>query len=118
MAMEHPSVDCIGHLTGRKLGQRAGAEVDFGAIVVKALETGTLLEINSQPNRLDLSDVHARAAREAGVKLVVNTDCHELGAQDYVRFGIGQARRAWCTAADVANTRPWAEFDALRKKRH
>jgi DNA polymerase (family 10) len=118
MAMEHPSVDCIGHLTGRKLGQRPGAEVDFGAIVVKGLETGTLLEINSQPNRLDLSDVHARAAREAGLKLVVSTDAHEVGALDYVRYGIGQARRAWCTAADVANTRPWAELDALRKKRH
>jgi DNA polymerase (family 10) len=116
-AMEHPSVDCIGHLTGRKLGVRAGAEVDFGAIAVKALETGTLLEINSQPNRLDLSDVHARAAREAGLKLVVNTDCHEVGAQSYVRFGIGQARRAWCTADDVANTRSWAELDALRKPR-
>jgi DNA polymerase (family 10) len=116
-AMEHPSVDCIGHLTGRKLGQRPGADVDFGELVVKALETGTLLEINSQPNRLDLSDVHARAAREAGLPLVVSTDAHEVGALDYVRFGIGQARRAWCTAADVANTRSWAELDALRKRR-
>jgi DNA polymerase (family 10) len=116
-AMEHPSVDCIGHLTGRKLGQRPGAEIDFGAVVVKGLETGTLLEINAQPNRLDLSDVHARAAREAGLPLVVSTDAHEIGALEYVRFGIGQARRAWCTAADVANTRSWAELDALRKKR-
>jgi DNA polymerase (family 10) len=116
-AMDNPYVDCIGHLTGRKLGVRAGAEVDFGAVVVKALETGTLLEINSQPNRLDLSDVHARAAREAGLKLVVSTDAHQVGALEYARFGVGQARRAWCTADDVANTRPWAELDALRKKR-
>jgi DNA polymerase (family 10) len=116
-AMEHPSVDCIGHLTGRKLGVRGPAEVDFGAIVVKALETGTLLEINSQPNRLDLSDVHARAAREAGLKLVVSTDAHEIGALDYVRYGVGQARRAWCTADDVANTRSWKQLDGLRKKR-
>jgi DNA polymerase (family 10) len=117
MAMEHPSVDCIGHLTGRKLGVRGPAEVDFGAIVVKALDTGTLIEINSQPNRLDLSDVHARAAREAGLKLVVSTDAHEIAALDYARYGIGQARRAWCTADDVANTRAWKQLDKLRKKR-
>jgi DNA polymerase (family 10) len=116
-AMENPYVDCIGHLTGRKLGVRGGAEVDFGAIVVRALETGTLLEINAQPNRLDLSDVHARAAREAGLKLVVSTDAHQTAALDYARYGVGQARRAWCTAADVANTRTWPELTALRKKR-
>jgi DNA polymerase (family 10) len=116
-AMENPYVDCIGHLTGRKLNVREGAEVDFGAIVVKALETGTLLEINAQPNRLDLSDLHARAAREAGLKLLVDTDAHEVGSLGFSRFGVGQARRAWCTAADVANTLPWAELDALRKKR-
>ncbi len=116
-AMENPHVDCIGHLTGRKLGVRSGAEVEFGQIVVKALETGTFLEINSQPNRLDLSDVHARAAREAGVKLVVSTDAHELGALDYARYGIGQARRAWCTAGNLANTRTWKQLERLRKKK-
>jgi DNA polymerase (family 10) len=116
-AIENPHVDCIGHLTGRKLGVRPGAEVDFGRIVVAALETGTFLEINSQPNRLDLADVHARAAREAGVKLVVSTDAHELGAQDYTRYGIGQARRAWCTADDVANTRTWKQLEQLRSKK-
>ena len=116
-AMENPYVDCIGHLTGRKLGQRPGADVDFGAIVEKALETGTLLEINSQPNRLDLSDVHARAAVEAGVKLVVTTDAHEAGSLAFARFGIGQARRAWCTKADIANTRTWKQLDKLRKRR-
>ncbi|HET7043476.1 MAG TPA: DNA polymerase/3'-5' exonuclease PolX [Gaiellaceae bacterium] len=115
-AMENPHVDCIGHLTGRKLGQRAGAEVDFGQIVVKALETGTLLEINSQPNRLDLSDVHARAAREAGLKLVVSTDAHEAASLEFARFGIGVARRAWCTRDDVANTLSWPELDALRRR--
>jgi len=113
-AMENPHVDCIGHLTGRKLGQRPGADVDFGAIVVKALETGTFLEINSQPNRLDLSDVHARAAREAGLRLVVSTDAHEAASLEFARFGIGQARRAWCTRDDVLNTRPWAEIERLR----
>jgi DNA polymerase (family 10) len=116
-AMDNPYVDCIGHLTGRKLGARPGAEVDFGAIVVRALETGTLLEINAQPNRLDLSDVHARAAREAGLKLVVSTDAHQVGALEYARYGIGQARRAWCTAAVIAKTRPWPELDRLRKRK-
>jgi DNA polymerase (family 10) len=116
-AIEHPWIDCIGHLTGRKLGRRGAAEVDFGAIVVKALETGTLLEINSQPNRLDLSDVHARAAREAGLKLVVSTDAHQVESLEFARDGLGQARRAGCTADDVANTRGWAELDALRKRR-
>jgi len=116
-AMENPYVDCIGHLTGRKLNQRGPAEVDFGAIVVKALETGTLLEINSQPNRLDLSDVHARAAREAGLPLVVSTDAHEVGSLEFARFGVGQARRAWCTRDDVANTRTWKQLDRLRKQR-
>jgi DNA polymerase (family 10) len=116
-AMDNPYVDSIGHLTGRKLGVRPGAEVDFGAIVVKAIETGTLLEINAQPNRLDLSDVHARAAREAGVKLVVSTDAHQTGALDYARYGVGQARRAWCTRDDVANTRSWPQLDELRKRR-
>jgi DNA polymerase (family 10) len=116
-AMENPYVDCIGHPTGRKLGVRPGVELDFGALAVKALETGTFLEINSQPNRLDLSDVHARAAREAGVKLVVSTDSHELGSLQFSRYGIGQARRAWCTKDDVANTRTWKQLAALRKKR-
>jgi DNA polymerase (family 10) len=116
-AMENPHVDCIGHPTGRKLGVRPGAELDFGTVAVKALETGTFLEINAQPNRLDLSDVHARAAREAGLKLVVSTDAHEVGALDYARYGIGQARRAWCTREDVLNTRTWAQIEQLRTKK-
>ena len=69
-AMENPYVDCIGHVTNRKIGKRAPSEVDVERVIEKALETGTFLEINSQPDRLDLTDVHARAAREAGLKLV------------------------------------------------
>ena len=64
--MENPYVDCIGHLTSRKIGRRAPSEIDVERVIEKALETGTFLEINSQPDRLDLTDVHARAAREAG----------------------------------------------------
>src|SRR5919197_1188360 len=86
-------------------------------IVEKALETGTLLEINSQPDRLDLSDVHARLAGEAGVKIVVTSDAHEVPALDYVEFGVAQARRAWLAAEQVANTRTWAQLRKLKKKK-
>ena len=78
-AMESPYVDCIGHLTNRKIGKRAPSPVDVERVIEKALETGTFLEINSQPDRLDLTDVHARAAREAGLKLVIDSDGHQIG---------------------------------------
>jgi DNA polymerase (family 10) len=116
-AMESPYVDCIGHLTNRKIGKRPPSQVDIERVVEKALETGTFLEINSQPDRLDLTDVHARAAREAGLKLVIDSDGHEVGALDYVELGVGQARRAWLTSDDVLNTRTWAQIQKLKKKR-
>jgi DNA polymerase (family X) len=116
-AMENPYVDCIGHLTGRKLNKRPPVEIDMERVIEKALETKTFLEMNSQPDRLDLGDVHARAAREAGLKLVVNSDGHEIGAQNYVEFGIGQARRAWLTKSDVVNTRTWKQIERIRKRR-
>jgi len=116
-AMESPYVDCIGHLTNRKIGKRSPSQVDIERVVEKALETGTFLEINSQPDRLDLTDVHARAAREAGLKLVIDSDGHEAGALDYVELGVGQARRAWLTSDDVLNTRTWAQIQKLKKKR-
>ena len=110
-AMENPYVDCIGHVTNRKIGKRAPSDVDVERVIEKALETGTFLEINSQPDRLDLTDVHARAAREAGLKLVIDSDGHQLSALDYVELGVGQARRAWLTKDDVVNTR---HLDAAR----
>jgi DNA polymerase (family 10) len=116
-AMENPYVDCIGHLTGRKLNQRGAVDLDVERVIEKALETKTFLEINSQPDRLDVRDVHARAAREAGLKLVIDSDGHELGAQAYVEFGVGLARRAWLTKADVVNTRTWKQIERLRKRR-
>ena len=116
-AMENPYVDCIGHLTGRKLNKRPPVEIDMERVIEKALETKTFLEMNSQPDRLDLRDVHARAAHEAGLKLVVNSDGHEIGAQNYVEFGIGQARRAWLTKSDVVNTRTWKQIERIRKRR-
>ena len=114
-AMENPHVDVIGHLTGRKLSRREPMEIDIERVVEKALETGTFLEINSQPDRLDLSDVNARLAGEAGVKIVVSSDAHQVKALDYVDFGIAQARRAWLTADQIANTRTWAQLRKLMK---
>ncbi|HKU58322.1 MAG TPA: DNA polymerase/3'-5' exonuclease PolX [Gaiellaceae bacterium] len=116
-AMENPYVDVIGHLTGRKIGKRQPSAMNVERVIEKALETGTFLEINSQPDRLDLSDVHARAAREAGLKLVIDSDGHQVAALDYVELGVGQARRAWLTKDDVVNTRTWNQIKKLQKKR-
>jgi len=114
-AMDNPHVDCIGHLTARKINIRQPSEVDVERVVEKAVETGTFLEINSQPNRLDVRDAHARLAGEAGVKIVVNTDAHELRALAHMEMGIGQARRAWLTKDQVLNTRSWPQIKKLLK---
>ena len=114
-AIDHPHVDCIGHLTGRKLNRRPGADIDVERVVARAVETGTALEINSQPDRLDLRDVHARLAGEAGVRIPVTTDAHSTRALGYSELGVAQARRAWLTREQVLNTRPWREVAKLRK---
>ncbi|MFY9580544.1 MAG: DNA polymerase/3'-5' exonuclease PolX [Gaiellaceae bacterium] len=114
-AMDNPHVDCIGHLTARKINIRPPADVDVERVVAKAVETGTFLEINSQPNRLDLRDTHARLAGEAGVKVAVNTDAHELRALQHVEMGVAQARRAWLTKEQVLNTRTWPQIAKLLK---
>jgi DNA polymerase (family 10) len=116
-AMENPYVDCIGHLTGRRIGKRGPRDVDVERVVEKALETGCVLELNGQPDRLDLRDVHARAAKEAGLKLVVSSDAHRISAQGYVELAVGQARRGWLTKDDLVNTRTWAQFRKLQRKR-
>ena len=113
-AIDNPHVDCIGHLTGRRISRRAGAELDLERVVGRAVETGTALEINSQPDRLDMRDVHARLAGEAGVSIPVTTDAHTTASLAYAELGIGQARRAWLTKDQVLNTRPWAEIAAGR----
>jgi len=114
-AMDNPHVDMIGHLTARKINIRNPADVSIESVVEKALETGTFLEINSQPNRLDLRDSHARMAGEAGVKIAVNTDAHQLSALQHIEMGVAQARRAWLTKEQVLNTRTWALIQKLRK---
>ena len=114
-AMESPHVDCIGHLTSRKIGKRGPSGIDVERVVEGALATGTFLEINSQPDRLDLRDANARLAGEAGLTLVISSDAHSTGALGYLELGVAQARRAWLTKAQILNTRPWTEIEQLRK---
>ncbi|WP_320669340.1 DNA polymerase/3'-5' exonuclease PolX [Patulibacter defluvii] len=114
-ACEHPLVDVIGHPTGRKLEERFPYDLDVDAVIAAAKRTGTFLEINGSPRRRDLNDVHARAARDAGVLLTIDSDAHRTDTLTNTRWGVATARRAWLSAADVANTRPWPELRALRK---
>jgi DNA polymerase (family 10) len=115
-ALDNPHVDSIGHLTGRKLNKRPGADVDVEKVVARAVETGTALEINSQPDRLDMRDVHARLAGEAGVRIPITTDAHSAGALRYRELGVAQARRAWLTKEQVLNTRSWREVAPRRRR--
>ena len=116
-AIDNPYVDCIGHLTGRRIGKRGPREVDVERVIERALTAGVVLEINGQPDRLDLRDVHARAAKEAGLKLVVSSDAHQIRAQGYVELAIGQARRGWLTKDDLLNAQPWSTFDKMRRRK-
>lgn len=115
-AIEHPLVDCIGHPTGRRINRRPPYELDFEAVVARAAETGTFLELNGQPDRLDLNDAHVRVAAEAGVGIVLSSDAHSVGALAYLDLAVAQARRGWLSAANVVNARPWAEVRKLRKR--
>jgi DNA polymerase (family 10) len=116
-AMESPHVDCIGHLTGRKINRRGPADIALPRVLEKAVETGTFLEINSQPDRLDLRDVNARAAGEAGVLVAVNTDAHSVGALSHMDMGVAQARRGWLTREQVLNTRTWKQIERMLAKK-
>ena len=104
-AMENPHVDIIGHPTGRMLGKRPAYAMDMEAVIAKAVETGTVLEVSGQPHRLDLTDSNVRMAVAAGAKLSIDTDAHSLAALDYMRFGVMNARRGWASPKDVVNTR-------------
>jgi DNA polymerase (family X) len=114
-AIENPDVDCIGHLTGRLIGRREPYGIDVEAIAEAAARTGTMIEINGNPNRRDLSEHHARLATEAGVDIVLNTDAHGVDTLDNIAYAVATARRAWLTPADIANTRGWREFKRLLK---
>ena len=100
----------IGHLTTRLLGQREPVEFDLEAVLQAARDTGTALEINASPERLDLRDTHAYRARELGVPLVINTDSHDHTHLDKRRFGVAVARRAWCRSEDILNTMSREDF--------
>jgi DNA polymerase (family X) len=115
-AIEHPLVDAIGHLSGRKLERRAPYSFDLERVIDAAARAGTMLEINSNPDRRDLSDLHARAAAAAGIPIVINSDAHRVGGFEVARYGIATARRAWLTGAQVVNTGPWSAIEALRPR--
>ena len=115
-AIEHPLVDCIGHLTGRLLLRREPYRVDAERIFEAAARTGTMIEINGNPNRRDLNEGHARLAAEAGVMICCNTDAHGVDTLANMRYSVATARRAWLSADQVANTRPWRSFAPLRKR--
>ena len=103
-AIRNPNVDIIGHPTGRLIGERDGADLDMEAVIQAAAETGTALEINAHPSRLDLNDVYVRRAVEVGAKLVTSSDAHDVRGFDVLRFGVATARRGWATADDLLNT--------------
>ncbi|OFV90207.1 MAG: DNA polymerase III [Acidobacteria bacterium RIFCSPLOWO2_12_FULL_65_11] len=115
-ALQHPKVHILGHPTGRLLGRREPYPLDMTEVVKAARDYGVLLEVNAQPDRLDLSDLHIRMAKQAGVKLVISTDAHRVQELDCMRYGVDQARRGWCEAMDVANTRHVAAFRKLIEK--
>ena len=109
-AMRHPSVTIIGHPSTRLLSRREPVDFDLEALLQAARETGTAMEINASPERLDLKDIHAYRARELGVPLVINTDSHHYTSLGQRRFGVGVARRAWCEPRHILNTLPVQQF--------
>jgi len=115
-AIEHPLVDAIGHPTGRLIGRREPYAIDLDAVFAAAAAAGTMLEINANPDRRDLSDINARAAARAGVRILIDSDAHRTSTLANMRWGVATARRGWLEAADVANTRPWGELRKLRKQ--
>jgi DNA polymerase (family 10) len=116
-AMDDPHLSILGHPTGRLLNRRKGYAVNLPRVIAAAAERGCALELNAHPDRLDLDDVHCRMAREMGVPIAISTDAHHAAHLDYMRFGIGQARRGWLTPADVLNTRSWEELAPRLRRR-
>jgi DNA polymerase (family 10) len=116
-AIENPRVDCIGHLTGRLIGRREPYDIDVEAVAEAAAANKTMIEINGNPNRRDLSERHARLAADAGVAICVNTDAHGVETLANMTYGIATARRAWLTKKQVANTRTWNALLKLRGRK-
>lgn len=114
-AIHNPHVDILGHATGRLIGSRPPSELDVEAVLQACKATGTVVEINAHPSRLDISDVYARRALELGCKIAINSDAHEREGMEMMEYGIATARRAWLTAADVVNTYPLPAMLAFLK---
>jgi len=106
-------VSIIAHPTGRLINRREPYEVDLGKVMAAAAKRGKFLELNANPARLDLDDVQCATAKRLGIPIAINSDAHSTGGLDVLRYGILQARRAGLTAADVANTRPWAKVKKM-----
>jgi DNA polymerase (family 10) len=114
-AMDDRNMSILAHPTGRLIGEREPYDVDMERVIAAAHERGCHLEVNAEPERLDLTDVHAQAAKSMGVKVAISTDAHTTAALGYMRFGVDQARRGWLESADVINTRPLGELRKLLK---
>jgi len=112
-AMDNPYVHILAHPTGRLIRERPGYEVDLEAVMRGAKSRGCFLEINAHPSRLDLNDIHSRAAKAMGVKLAISSDAHSTVGLANIRFGVDQARRGWLECNDVLNTRSWPELKAI-----
>lgn len=115
-AVEHPYVSAISHPTGRLLNKRRSYEVDLDAVFAAAARHGKFMELNANPRRLDLDDVHCAAAKRHGIKIVISTDAHSIDNLDLMRYGILQARRGGLTKEDVVNTRPWEEVKQMLRR--
>jgi DNA polymerase (family 10) len=115
-AIEHPHVSIIAHPTGRLINRRDAYEVDIEQVLIAAARAGKLLELNANPARLDLDDVHCAAAKRHGVPIVISTDAHSTAGLDVMRYGVLQARRGGLTKSDVANTRTWKQFQRLLRR--
>ncbi len=115
-AMDNPYSNILAHPTGRMLGSRHPYELDMDRLMRAALERAVFLELNAQPQRIDLTDIHLKRAKEIGVQVVISTDAHWQGNLSYMRFGVGQARRGWLEADNVVNTRSLAQLRRLLKR--
>jgi DNA polymerase (family 10) len=115
-AMDNPCVHILAHPTGRRIGEREPYRVDMERLMKAAVERGCYFEVNAQPDRLDLDDVDCKRAKENGLRLVISTDAHRIAELDYLRYGVGQARRGWLEPDDVLNTRSWRDLKALLKR--
>ena len=109
-AMQHPQVDILAHPTGRLLARREPFQIEMEEVLQAAQDLDVAVEINANPNRLDLNDVHAHRAKELGVKVGISTDAHSVRRLDHMSYGVDQARRAWLNKGDVLNTMTLEQF--------